>query len=65
MLVIQGDKDLLVDPDNADYAKRMLNPATSRVIRNPEFGHLFPLDRPKLVADCIIALADRQLERCG
>ncbi len=48
--VIQGEKDDLVPPENADFAERMLTRASSvRVVRIPEMNHFIPWTQYKVV----------------
>lgn len=53
VLVIQGDDDSLVPPENADFAKRMLSSgerANSVIVeRIADQGHLIPWQRPDLI----------------
>lgn len=65
IIVVQGDKDRLVDPKNADYAEAVLPAAHSAVVRLRDQGHLLQLERTDLIARCVLALADRRLEHCG
>ena len=56
VIVVQGEKDELVDPRTADYAEQRL-PAAMRTIRRvPEQGHFVLWDQPKSVIDAIHAL---------
>ena len=48
--VIQGEKDDLVPPENADFAERMLTRASSvRVVRIPEMNHFIPWTQYRVV----------------
>lgn len=48
--VIQGDKDDLVPPENADFAERMLKRAASvHIVRIPEMNHFIPWTQYKVV----------------
>lgn len=65
VIVVQGDKDSLVDPDNALYAEQRLNPANSHVLRLPNQGHLLQIERTDLIARCILAMASDDLPKCS
>ncbi|MFM9917244.1 MAG: hypothetical protein ACKVOX_15660, partial [Rhizobacter sp.] len=44
--VMQGGKDNLVPPENADFAQKMLTHATSvNIVRIPEMNHFLPWTR--------------------
>ena len=48
--VIQGEKDDLVPPENADFAERMLTRAASvHIVRIPEMNHFIPWTRYEVV----------------
>ncbi|MBT5032840.1 MAG: alpha/beta hydrolase [Proteobacteria bacterium] len=64
IIVVQGDEDELVNPANADYAERVLNPEYSRIVRLPNQGHFTHVERTDLIATCILAIANQQLDRC-
>lgn len=53
--VLQGDKDNLVPPGNADYAKQMLTHASSvHIYIFPELNHFIPFSQPELVVDALL-----------
>ncbi len=52
--VIQGEKDRLVPPANADFAQRALVNATVKIIRDAELNHFVPWKRPNLIRDAIL-----------
>lgn len=52
--VIQGLKDELVYPENADFAERVLINADTRIIRLPEGGHFIPWEHRDKVTEAII-----------
>ena len=61
-VVVQGDEDSLVEPANADYARRMMtnSPVTIRWIDN--YGHLIPFSRPEAAVAAILeVVADRSM----
>jgi len=55
IILLQGQKDKLVDPRNAAYARRKLTNADFREVILPNFGHLIPHLRP---AEVVIAIED-------
>ncbi|WP_432463404.1 MULTISPECIES: alpha/beta fold hydrolase [unclassified Agarivorans] len=63
-IVVQGSKDDLVDPKNADFAESHLNPKYSKVLRLADQGHLLQIEQVALVSRCVLALAAQQLEQC-
>lgn len=64
VIVVQGDKDGLVDPDNANYAEEKLDPDNSWVLSLQGQGHLLQIERSNLIAKCITAMADGSLDDC-
>lgn len=52
--VIQGDKDDLVPPGNADFAKRMLTHAPVRIQMLPGMNHFIPWRRADTIHDAIL-----------
>lgn len=64
LLVIQGDNDKLVNPENADFAEREFNASNTRVLRLPNQGHLLQVERTDLIGRCILAVAKLQLDEC-
>ncbi len=65
VIVIQGDEDDLVALENADFAEEWLPPGDSRVIRLKGQGHLLQLEQIPMIASCILALTEKQLDQCG
>jgi pimeloyl-ACP methyl ester carboxylesterase len=57
VVVIQGEKDRLVAPGNADFAQRVLN-SSSKVIRLPEAGHFVLWRQPRIIRKEILNLLD-------
>ena len=55
--VMQGMKDSLVAPGNADYVEATLRKAELRVMRFPEIGHFLIWEQPDVVTDEILRLA--------
>lgn len=58
IVVIQGEKDWLVPPGNADYAEKELSTAKLEIIRLPKQGHFLPW----LEYDLVKAQILRQIE---
>jgi pimeloyl-ACP methyl ester carboxylesterase len=54
VIVIQGEKDPLVPPGNAAFAKRMLVSAPVLVQMIPDMNHFIPWSRPDLIHDAIL-----------
>lgn len=55
--VIQGDKDRLVYPANADFAERMLAGQSPRMQRVADAGHFVLWNQPRRIADAIVSVA--------
>ncbi len=55
VVLVQGDKDELVDPGNAVYARKKLIHARYHEVILPNFGHLIPHLRP---AEVVLAIED-------
>ncbi|MCK6617459.1 MAG: alpha/beta hydrolase [Cyclobacteriaceae bacterium] len=60
VIVIQGEKDSLVAPGNADFAKAKLVNAQVDIIRKPEMNHFVPWTNPELIREAILKLATTQ-----
>jgi pimeloyl-ACP methyl ester carboxylesterase len=52
--VIQGDKDKLVPPGNADFAGKMLIHAPDTIWMLPGMNHFIPWSRPELIRQAIL-----------
>ena len=65
IIVVQGNKDKLVNPKNADYAETVLAKKTSHVLRLSNQGHLLQLERMELIAKCISAISENNLAACS
>ena len=65
IIVVQGKKDKLVNPRNADYAETVLPKKNSHVVRLTGQGHLLQLERMELVARCVLALVKTKLSMCS
>lgn len=55
-IVIQGDKDTLVPPGNAEYAQKMLTNAHTDLIRIEDMNHFVPWNHPELIREAILKL---------
>ncbi|WP_163132841.1 alpha/beta fold hydrolase [Agarivorans sp. Alg241-V36] len=64
VVLVQGGKDHLVDPKNADYAEQHLAKPTSKVIRLAKQGHFMQVEQVALISRCTYALASKQLAKC-
>jgi len=53
VIVIQGKKDSLVDPRNADFAKRMLTNAPVEFMIVDNMDHFVPWSNPELIDEAI------------
>jgi len=59
VIFIQGEKDNLVPPDNADFAEEQLVNANLEVIRLPEGDHFILWSEQVLITEQIIKLVDK------
>ncbi len=57
--VIQGEADMLVHKDNADFIEENLKHIPARVMRLPDQGHMIVRTHPDLVVPEILALLDQ------
>lgn len=55
-IVIQGSKDSLVPPANADFAKRMITQAPVKVVMNESMDHFVPWSHPHLIREAVLEL---------
>lgn len=56
-IVIQGSKDELVHPGNADFAKKMLvNAAKVELVIIPDMNHFVPWSHPHLIREAILRM---------
>lgn len=53
VVVVQGKKDQLVDPDNAEFARRMITNAPIAVIYKDDMNHFVPWSNPELIDEGI------------
>ena len=65
VVLVQGGKDHLVDPQNADFAERYLPTQHSKVIRLAEQGHFMQVEQVALISRCTYALVNNKLNDCG
>lgn len=56
VIVIQGKKDVLVSPENADFAKKMLINASVEFVLVDDMNHFVPWSNPELIHDAIIKM---------
>jgi pimeloyl-ACP methyl ester carboxylesterase len=60
VIVVQGDKDSLVAPGNADFAEKMLVNTTVKVIRKSDMNHFVPWSNPELIRDAVLELVQQR-----
>ena len=53
---IQGEMDELVDPGNAEFAKKMMTGTTVKLVLKKEMNHFVPWTHPYLINDAILQL---------
>lgn len=56
VIVIQGMEDVLVSPENAAFAERMLVNAQVEIIRIDGMNHFVPWSNPELIHDAILKM---------
>lgn len=61
-IFIQGQKDDLVPPANADFAKKMLVNATCKIVSIPDMNHFVPWSHPHLIKEAILEMAGPKIE---
>jgi len=59
-IVIQGKKDMLVDPRNADFAKKMIVNAPVELVAVEDMNHFVPWSNPELITQAILKLLDQR-----
>lgn len=57
-IVIQGKKDSLVDPGNADFAKKMMTNAKVDLVVVDDMNHFVPWSHPQLIRQAVLKLID-------
>lgn len=55
-IVIQGDKDIFVPYQNADFTRKMLKNAEVEVIMKKDMNHFVPWSNPELIREAILEL---------
>jgi pimeloyl-ACP methyl ester carboxylesterase len=60
VIVIQGGKDDLVDPDNADFAKEMMVNAQVDLILKEDMNHFVPWSNPELIEEAILTFKNKE-----
>lgn len=60
--VIQGEKDKLVFPQNADFAEQVLGHTDLKVVRIPGAGHFLPWENRALVKSELLWMLDKLAE---
>ncbi len=59
VIVIQGGKDMLVSPKNADFAEKMLvNAKSLKMVRVDTMNHFVPWSHPQLIKKAILEFRD-------
>lgn len=53
-IIIQGDKDVLVPYQNAEFTKKMLVNAEAQIIMKKDMNHFVPWSNPELIKDAIL-----------
>ena len=56
VVVIQGGKDSLVPPGNADFAKKMITNAPVELVIQDDMNHFVPWTNPELIMQAILQL---------
>ena len=56
VIVIQGKKDVLVSPENADFARKMLVNAPVEFVLVDDMNHFVPWSNPELIHDAILKM---------
>ena len=59
VIVLQGDKDVLVPKENADFAEEKLVNAPKEIIRIKDENHFIPWTQPKLVREAVLKLVEK------
>ena len=59
VIVIQGKKDSLVSPENADFARKMLVNAHVEIVLVDDMDHFVPWSNPELIHDAILKLMNQ------
>ena len=59
VIVLQGAKDKLVPPGNADFAKRMMTNAPVTLVLRENVNHFIPWTHPEMIQQAILQLLDQ------
>ena len=62
VVVIQGGKDNLVPPGNADFARRMLINTSVEFLLKEDMNHFIPWNNPELIQQGILHLLNRNIQ---
>jgi pimeloyl-ACP methyl ester carboxylesterase len=57
-IIIQGDKDVLVPYQNAEFTRKMLVNADAQVIMKKDMNHFVPWSNPELIKEAILKFAE-------
>jgi pimeloyl-ACP methyl ester carboxylesterase len=55
-IVLQGGKDIIIDPYNGKFTDSMLVNAPHQYIFLPQNGHLISNESPRLIKECLMEL---------
>lgn len=61
VIVVQGEKDTLVPPENADFSESMLVNASVTVIREEDVNHFIPWSHPELIRNAVVNILKQNL----
>jgi pimeloyl-ACP methyl ester carboxylesterase len=59
-IVIQGKKDNLVPPGNADFARKMITNAQLKFVLRDDMNHFIPWSHPELIRNAVLELLSTQ-----
>lgn len=59
-IVIQGGKDSLVDPGNAEFARKMIVNAPVEIVMIKDMNHFIPWSNPELIREAILKSIPQQ-----
>jgi pimeloyl-ACP methyl ester carboxylesterase len=62
-IVVQGKKDVLVDPGNADFAKKMMVNANVELVLVEGMNHFVPWSNPELIREAVLKLIEVESKR--
>jgi pimeloyl-ACP methyl ester carboxylesterase len=55
-IVIQGSRDSLVPPANAEFARRMITHAPVKIVMNESMDHFVPWSHPHLIREAVLEM---------